>query len=200
MTNDKYLKSEIQNQLPFNANLVFKGKIFEVLQWEQKMYNGTVETFEKLRRTNTAQVIPVIGDKILIQTQEQPDKPHPFNSLSGGRCEEGEEPLTAAKRELLEETGYVSDDWMLWREENPVSKIIWTVYTYIARNCYFKQPPHLDAGEKITVRLISFDEFLMLSEDPAFYERKDLYCALIRARFDKKFKEEFYNLFFKGKL
>ena len=184
------------NQLPPNAKLVFKGEIFEVWQWKQKMYDGTVEIFEKIRRTNTAQVIAVVGDKILIQTQEQPDRKKSFNSIPGGRCEEGESGLAAVKRELLEETGYASDDWELWREQNPVGKTIWTVYTYIARNCYYKQAPHLDAGEKITTRLISFDEFLMLAEDPAFYERKDLCYELIRARFDKKFREEFYNLIF----
>lgn len=184
------------NELPSNAKIVFKGQIFEVWQWKQKMFDGSVETFEKLRRTNTAQAIPIVGDKILIQTQRQPHRKKSFNSIPGGRCERGEKPLVAAKRELLEETGYASDDWMLWREENPISKIIWTVYTYIARNCYFKQPPHLDAGEKITTRLISFDGFLMLSEDQSFYERKDLCCALIQARFDKKFEEDFYKLLF----
>jgi ADP-ribose pyrophosphatase len=32
-------------------------------------------------------------------------------TLPGGVIEPGEEPLTAAKRELLEETGYEADDW-----------------------------------------------------------------------------------------
>ncbi|MBU3964753.1 NUDIX domain-containing protein [Patescibacteria group bacterium] len=186
----------IDGQLPTSAKMVFKGEIFEVWQWKQKMFDGSIQTFEKLRRTNTAQVIPAVGDKILIQIQEQPDRKKSFNSIPGGRCDWGEEPLIAAKRELLEETGYISDDWTLWREENPIGKIIWTVYTYIARNCYHKQPSQLDAGEKITTQLISFDEFLMLSEDPSFYERKDLYCELIRARFDKKFREDFYKLLF----
>lgn len=190
---------KINNELPANSKMVFKGKIFDVWQWEQKMYDGTIEIFEKLRRPNTAQVITVVGDKILIQTQEQPDRKKSFNSIPGGRCDGDEDPLAAAKRELLEETGYVSDDWELWREENPAVKIIWTVYTYVARNCRYEQLPHLDAGEKIATRLVSFDEFLMLSEDPSFYERKDLCCALIRARFDKKYREEFRKLLFRAK-
>ncbi|MBU4338880.1 NUDIX domain-containing protein [Patescibacteria group bacterium] len=187
---------KLNNQLPLNAKRAFKGEIFEVWQWEQKMFDGSVEIFEKLKRSNTAGVIAAAGGKILIQAQEQPDKPEVFASIPGGRCEEGEDSLVAAKRELLEETGYASDDWELWNEQEPVSKLIWTVYTYIARDCVYKQPPRLDAGEKITIRFISFDEFLMLSEDKNFYE-KELVNALYRARFDKKFREEFRKLLFK---
>lgn len=190
------MKNNHSNSLPLNARMAFKGKIFEVWQWDQKMFDGSMEIFERLKRPNTAQVIATVGDKILIQEQEQPDLPHPFASVPGGRCEEGEDPLAAAKRELLEETGYISDDWFLWREENPVGKIIWTVYNYVARNCRYEKSPALDAGEKITTRLISFDEFLQLSEDPAFYERKDLCCAMIRARFDANFRKEFKKIIF----
>lgn len=190
------MKNNHSDDLPKNAKSVFKGKIFEVWQWDQKMFDGSVEIFERLVRPDTAQVIAAVGAKILIQEQEQPDKAHSFASIPGGRCEEGEDPLAAAKRELLEETGYVSDDWVIWRKEQPIGKIIWTVHTYIARNCRYEKTPALDAGEKIKTRLISFDDFLMLSEDPAFYERKDLCCAMIRARFDNTYQEEFKKLIF----
>lgn len=162
------------------------------------MFDGSIEIFERLRRPNTAVVVPVVGDKILIEVQEQPHRSAPFLSLPGGRCDWGEDPLAAAKRELLEETGHGSDDWTLWKELNPVGKIEWTVYTYIARSCIQKQTPHLDPGEKITVRPIDFEEFLTLSEDPSFYER-ELKAVLLRARFDSKAREELYLLFF-GKL
>lgn len=187
--------SKSVNELPPEAKMVFKGEIFEVWQWKQKMFDGSVETFEKLRRTDTAQVIAAVGDKILVEIQEQPDSRKPFVSLPGGKCEWGEDPLVGAKRELLEETGYASDDWTLWKEQAPAAKIIWTVYTYIAKNCVYKEPQRLDAGEKISTKLISFDEFLMLSEDEEFYE-KELGAALYRARYDKKFREEFHRLIF----
>jgi len=184
-----------KNQLPKNAKLVFKGEIFEVWQWKQKMFDGSVEIFEKLKRQNTAQVISVVGNKILIQEQRQPAKSKSFISIPGGRCEGNENSLATAKREFLEETGYTSNDWTLWGKQNPASKVIWTVYTYIARDCFYKQPPQLDPGEKIKIRFVSFDEFLMLSEDPNFYESK-LKNALRRARFDKKFRKEFCELLF----
>jgi 8-oxo-dGTP pyrophosphatase MutT (NUDIX family) len=181
--------------LPPDAKMVFKGKIFEVWQWEQKMFDGTTETFERLKRPNTVQGIATVGDTILVQRQEQPDSAQPFLSLPGGRCDEGEEPLESAKRELLEETGYVSDDWSLWKEDDPVGKMQWTIYTFIARNCRKEREPHLDAGEKIDTKLMTFDEFLALSDDPSFRDL-ELVVPLLRARLDPSEKERLHAAIF----
>ncbi len=185
-----------KSKLPKNAKPVFKGVIFEVWQWRQTMFNRGWETFEMLKRPNTAQAIPVVGDKILILKQKQPNRLKAFYSIAGGRCESGEPPLKAAKRELLEETGYVSGDWRLLKKINPVGKIVWTVYTYIARRCVYKQPPRLDSGEKITSQLMTFDQFLKLADQPNFYE-PELVNYLLRARADKKIYNQFHKLLFK---
>ncbi len=182
--------------IPDHATMVFKGKIFEVWQWEQTLFDGTTATFERLKRPNTAQVIPIVGDKILIVEQEQPDSRR-FKSLPGGRCDDNEDPLHAAKRELLEETGYVSDEWELFREENPVGKIEWTIYTYIARNCRKQKEPELDAGERMSSHLISLDDFIALGDSVEFYER-ELKPELLQADFDPKKKEELRSLLFRS--
>lgn len=158
----------MKRTVPDDAKLVFHGSIFDVYQWQQKLYDGSTMTFEHLKRVNTAQVIAVVDGKILIQEEEQPGM-EPFFSLPGGRCDSYEEAmLDAAKRELIEETGYASDDWELWKEDNPATKITWTIGTFIARNCRKVQESHLDAGEKISSRLITLDEFLALAEHPKF--------------------------------
>jgi ADP-ribose pyrophosphatase len=184
-----------RSSLPPNAKKVFSGKIFEVWQWEQNMFDGSTATFERLKRPDTVQVIVVVGDSILIQKEEQPDSSRPFTALPGGRCEAGEEPLEAAKRELLEETGYVSDDWSLWLEKNPVGKMEWTIYTFIARNCRKEQEPKLDAGERIRPHLISFDEFLALAEDDDFYS-PDIALDMLKARFDPAAREALKSLLY----
>lgn len=184
--------------IPPHAKLTFKGKVFEVWQWEQKLFDGSIKIFEQLKRQNTAQVISVVGDHILIQLESQPNVPQPFLSLPGGRCDLNENPLDAAKRELLEETGYESDDWVLCKEQNSIGRIDWSIFTYIARNCVLQKPPQLDAGEKIRTHFVTFEEFLMLSDDQSFYER-ELTPMLLYARFDQKIKSEFRNLLFKKK-
>ncbi|MDI6777666.1 MAG: NUDIX hydrolase [Patescibacteria group bacterium] len=186
--------SQKRNKLPKNAKRVFKGVIFEVWQWKQKMFDGSTAIYEKLERSDSVEIIPVVGDKILIQIQRQPDRPK-FLSLPGGVCDKGEKPPATAKRELLEETGFFSRDWTLLKKYEPYSKIVWNVYTYLAKNCEYKKEQRLDAGEKIKLKLLTFEEFLMLSDEPTF-RHKSLKDMLIRARFNKKSRKEFKKLLF----
>src|SRR3989344_9504870 len=100
--------------MPDNAKRVFKGVIFDVYQWEQEMFDGSKATFEKLKRPDTVVIFGVLPDgKIILTEQEQPSK-EPFIGATGGRVDEGEEILAAAKRELLEESGYEAEEFILW--------------------------------------------------------------------------------------
>jgi len=182
------------SRIPPHAKLVFKGIIFDVYQWQQEMFDGSIETFEFIKRCNSAQIIAAVGDKIIILDQEQPAK-GAFISLPAGRCDNDDDPLKEAKRELLEETGYESNDWIHWRETKAKGSIDWTTHTYIARDCKYKQPQNLDNGEKISVRLISFDEFLMLADNENFRD-KNMIEPMLRARLDPKTKQELRDLIF----
>ncbi len=149
-------------KIPEHAKKVFTGEIFEVFQWEQEMYDGSSKTFEHIKRADTVIVIPVIEDgKIIICEQEQPDR-DPYLSMISGRIDPGEEPLEAAKRELLEETGYEALEITLFDEFNPHIKMGWTVYTYIAKGCKKVAEQNLDGGEKIELKFVDFDEFIEL--------------------------------------
>ncbi len=146
-------------KIPPEANRVFKGIIFDVYQWNQKMFDGTEEVFEALKRPNTIEIIAVAGNKILLSRQSQPNKEE-FFSLFGGRAEENEEPVKTAQRELKEESGLESRSWDLYQVFEPLHKIEWKIYTFIARDCIKTSEQKLDSGEKIEVVSCSFDEFI----------------------------------------
>lgn len=149
--------------IPQHAKCVFKGIIFGVYHWEQKMFDGRTETFEAITRNPAAFVLPMSGEKIYYVHQEQPAKP-PYYSLPGGRIDEGEEPLEAAKRELEEETGLTSDNWELFESFNPgraLGKTDYPVYFFIARDCKKTREQKLDVGgEKIEILETTLDDFL----------------------------------------
>ncbi len=168
--------------LPEHAKAVFTGKIFDVYQWEQELYDGRSVTFEKLKRPDTVVVFPVLDDgSILLTEQEQPGKA-PFIGGCGGRVEDGEDILEAAKRECLEETGYEASDWVLWKAEHPASKIDWVIYVFIAKGCKKVSDQNLDGGEKVDLKVVTFEEFIQIGRDKKFMEKEivpDLYEALI---------------------
>lgn len=155
--------------LPPHAKKVFTGKIFDVYQWEQELFDGSTSTFEALKRTGTVQIIATSADKVYLSFEEQPVIKSPSYTFLGGRQEEGEDPLLCAQRELLEESGMASDDWQLYKVYKFEGKIDWPIYLYIARNCRKIQDPNLDAGEKIEVREFDFDEFIKITTDETFW-------------------------------
>ncbi len=186
---------ENKTGLPSNAQLVFKGKIFEAWQWEQKLFDGSVAIFERVWRPDSVTIIPVVGKRFLIQTQEQPHRPAPFLSFPGGICDEGEDPTSTARRELREESGYVSDDWELWKTFGPSEKVIHIHHVFVARDCKRVEEPRLEPGERITDKLISFDEMLLLADDPAF-RHNDLRESFVRARYEERARAELFRLLF----
>ena len=181
-------------KFPSNARSVYKGKIFEVFEWEQELYDGTTDTFEALKRPDTIQIIPTMGDKILISREEQPYKPL-SDTLLGGRAEEGEEPLITAKRELLEETGLESSDWELLKVFEIDGKIDWTIYLFVARNCKKVAEQNLDAGERIEVREVGFEEFLDTVTHEDFWGQT-IANYILRLRLNPEKLEEFKKKLF----
>ncbi len=156
------------SRLPPQAKRVFKGEIFEVYQWPQELYDGTTATFEMLKRPDTVIIIPITQEgEILYLNQEQPGFP-PFLSFPSGRLEEGEEPLEAARRELMEETGYEAADYALVQTIEPVAKIDWCVFVFIARGCRKVNEQDLDPGERIEVLRMSFENMLERVRKPNF--------------------------------
>lgn len=146
--------------IPENATRVFEGKIFDVYQWEQQLYDGSYATFEMLRRPDTAFVIAVDGDHIIALDEEQPDGVTRQNSMPAGRIEPTDaSPLDGAKRELEEETGLQFADWSLLEVQQPAIKLEWFTYLYVATNKVGEIPTKHDPGEKIVVKRITFDEF-----------------------------------------
>lgn len=163
------IKRPVSKQpIPSHAKEVFSGKIFNVYQWDQTLFDGSTATFEKIKRTDTVNVLPITPEgKIILSKQEQPGI-EPFIGVIGGRIDRGEDPLTAIKRELKEETGLVADEWILWDSVQLTEKVDWAIYTFVAKQCHKAYETSLEAGEKIDLIEVSFDEFVKLSAKKEF--------------------------------
>jgi len=183
-------------KIPKQAKQIFKGEIFDVYQWPQKMYDGSVATFEMIKRPDTVEIIATRDNKVVVCRQKQPQHTSYYHSLLSGRMDKkGETPLQAAKRELLEESGLVSNDWKLFKVYMPVSKMEWNIYVYIAKDCTYTKKQNLDNGEKIMIREISFDNFFRLMVQDKFAV-KQLATDIMRMKLEGKLTQ-FKKMLFK---
>lgn len=192
----KIIRPTSANPLPKHAKKVFEGKIFSVYQWKQKMFDGSFATFEKVKRPDTVIVFPVLGNnKILLTRQKQPNTKEAFMGAAGGRVDPGEEVVDAAQRELLEETGYKAGKYILWKSLQPVLKVEWAVYVFIAKDLKKVADLNLDAGEKIELVEVTFDQFLQIASKKDFYEQ-EINREAVETVLNKKKKEELKKLLF----
>ena len=68
------------------------------------------------------------------------------------------DPLVVAKRELLEETGYTSDDWTyLGPTLESTSKLTNTMHLFLAKNAVPTASQHLDENEHVEVLKVSLE-------------------------------------------
>ncbi len=150
-------------KIPANAQKVYQGVLHSVYHWQQEMLDGTHQTFEALRRNPSVTILALTPTgKILVIEEEQPYNGYCV-TIPGGTAET-DDLFHEARRELLEETGYQSDNWRLWTTIDvvPYAKLEWKSYFYIAHSCRRASTIVDDPGERLSVRRVTIDEFFTI--------------------------------------
>ena len=86
--------------------------------------------------------------------------------IPGGMVDEGEEPIEAAKRELLEETGFEAEQWeMLGKVSSNPAILSNFTHIFLARNCMKTSAQQTDGHEDIKVHKMPLKTFLELADE-----------------------------------
>ena len=110
----KIIKSE-----PLSSNRVFSTR----KDTSVSPITGEEHEFFVIEAPDWVNVVAVTdGDEVLLIRQYRHGIESETIEIPGGCIDPAETPLEAAKRELLEETGYVSDDWSCIGRGHPESR------------------------------------------------------------------------------
>jgi len=140
-----------------------------VLRRDQcEMPNGhIVPEYYVLEYPNWVNIVALTDDnKVILVKQYRHGAGKEFLEIPGGVIDEGEDALTAAKREMLEETGYVFDsiEKMVDLYPNPATSTNITS-TFLAKGGVKVKEQDLDDQEEIEVLLVSIEEVKQLLKE-----------------------------------
>lgn len=173
------------------SKVSYKGKVFSVTTDTVTEPGGVTSTRDVIRHNGSVIVLAVdrsvnpADPTILIERQYRHAAGQFLRELPAGRIEPGEAPLAAAKRELIEETGFRAKKWSrLVKYYASPGFLGETMQVFLAEDIWpgVAEP---EADEKITLQQIPLSEVLELIESGKIVDGKTILSVLLYARRSK---------------
>ena len=96
-----------RTELNNNEPILFQGRIFQVVERRQVGRSGAILSRQVVKHPGATCIVPLLPDgRVLLIEQYRISFQKKIFELPAGTLEKGEEPITTAQRELIEETGY----------------------------------------------------------------------------------------------
>ncbi|MHA2297252.1 MAG: NUDIX hydrolase [Candidatus Hodarchaeales archaeon] len=153
------VSDELKWQL-ISSNLV---KDYKILRIVEKMFEHPLtrehHPFLTFESSDWVNVIPLTPDfDVVMIEQFRAGIKQVVLEIPGGLIDPGDTALIAAKRELEEETGYLSEKWIYLGETEPNPALFTnSCHTYLALDCSRTGTLNFDSGEMIKNKIIPLE-------------------------------------------
>lgn len=152
-----------------------------------KLPNGTIlAPFHTLEVPDSVNVIAITEDQSVLLVEQYRHSVRRISlEIPAGTIDSGEKPIEAAKRELLEETGFAGGEWRLLGATFPFSsRLNCVVHGFLALDVKRECEPRPDLSEIIRVTEMPWSTFAKRLFDPfpLLHEANQLAMALLAAR------------------
>jgi ADP-ribose diphosphatase len=140
-----------------SSNVVYKSPWMVVYEDQVRKSDGAIGMFNRINVRDSSIIVPLLKDGSLLMVENYRHGARTYLlELPGGLINNDEEPLVAAKRELLEETGY---------ECNTIECINWTYtwpgrttqknFVFLAKGLEKRREPNLEEFEYTKIRKLT---------------------------------------------
>ncbi len=140
---------------------VYDGALLKVNRDVVRLPDGSEGTREYIRHPGAVAVVALFEDgRVLLERQFRYPHRREFIEIPAGKLEPGEPHLDTAKRELLEETGYLAAEWTrLGVIHTAIAYTDEAIALFLAKKLS-KAQRQLDQGEFLEVLEVPFSEAL----------------------------------------
>ena len=179
----KSVRSGVSKVRVLSSRVVFRGPVFQVTHDEVVEPSGIRAKRDIVRHPGSVVVLAIdetrSQPRVLLERQYRYAADAFLWELPAGRIDEGESELAAAKRELLEETGYSASRWeRIVRYYASPGFIDETMAIYLARNLHRgKAQPEED--EAIRTRLFPMSSVVHMATSGKIRDGKTLIGILL---------------------
>jgi len=163
-----------------NSETVYQGKILDISKKTVKLVNGKESVREIVIFPKVAVIIPFEPpDTFYLIKQFRTAANQVLLEAAAGKIDDGEDPLTGAKRELQEETGITAAHWTSLGEAYATPGFCTEyMYYYMAENLTFGDTD-FDHDENIEQVKLSISEIDSLIKDQNIHDNKTLVCYFL---------------------
>ena len=159
---------------------VFDGKLLKVHRDRVRLPDGGEGVREYIRHPGACAIVPLFDDgRVLLERQFRYPHGREFIEIPAGKLEPGEPPLETAKRELLEETGYVAGEWTRLGVIHPgIAYTDEAINLFLARRL-LKKKRDLDQGEFLELVILPLTEAIAMIRDGRITDAKTVAALLL---------------------
>jgi ADP-ribose pyrophosphatase len=158
---------------------VFEGNLLKVHRDTVRLPDGSHGEREYIRHPGAVAIVALTDERrLLLERQYRYPPRREFIEIPAGKIDPGEHHLATAKRELLEETGYVAEEWTrLCVLHTAIGYTDEAIELYLARKLTLKGR-QLDPGEFLETFLVPFDEAVAMVRDGRITDAKTMVAVL----------------------
>lgn len=160
---------------PLAERTVYEGGLLTVRHDTVRLADGREVWREFVVHPGAVMVVPLLddGSVLMVRQYRYPLRRH-FLELPAGKLDPGEHPLACARRELLEETGYVAAHWRHLATTHPcVGYSDETIELYLARGLSHEGHEGED-GEFLEVHRLPVEQGLAWVREGGITESKTI--------------------------